>query len=150
MLCFATTFFHLIISIDIDTFAGTIPYIVNAMLLGAMGSLMLSCAVLLVVSWVTIVDGGKAKTTPDWATKFSRISFGLILFTEVVLAFTECIITGDNGAYDGSIDAVKGFLFAGVAASWATVCAKYGMKIAAMLKGGAADNKQSAQIQKFM
>ena len=61
---------------------------------------MLVVGIMLIRSWVAIVDGGKGKRTPPWCDK------GVTATMEDILGIVECLIT-DNGSFRGNVKAVK-------------------------------------------
>jgi len=147
---FAITCIHLLLCIDIDGHADRLPYVVLSLLMGAGASLMLVVGVMLIESWVTIVDGGKAKVTPKWCSNGKKLTLTCIFGSEIGLCIIEIMLVPYGGGYNGTANALKGVVFAFWAAVWGGVCAKYGWKITAMLKSGGSASAQSKSIRKFM
>ena len=125
------------------------PYMLLSLLQGYNGAAMVSLAFLLINSWVTIVDGGKAKKTPPWMDKLTKFSISFVIFVEIFLAIVEIIVVPEDVAsYDGTLNAIKGFMFAALCMLWAGICLKYYLKIRAQLKSGAASSGSKA-IKKY-
>ena len=66
------TILHMIICIDINGHADRIPYIPLNLMWSTTASCMMTIGILLVVSWVTVVDGGKTRKTPEVRSCESR------------------------------------------------------------------------------
>ncbi|GMH77552.1 hypothetical protein TL16_g07448 [Triparma laevis f. inornata] len=134
---------HLLICADMDSF------FLFSVLFNEYASGMISLAIMLVSSWVTIVDGGKSKKTPPWVSKLALGSMVTAFTCEIILAALEIFVNTDSiGSFDGNMNAVKGFAFAIVLGIWAAVCIRYYLKISAQLKSGASSSG-SKMIRKY-
>ena len=94
--------------------------------------------VLLVRTWVTIIDGGKSKSTPPWCLWLSRFSFIAVYVFETV--FGQLMRTtgkaADYDVYSNSWPTIaKNSMFLLVVGTWGSLAAVYGLKIAKHLKG---------------
>jgi hypothetical protein len=145
------TVLHMIICIDPAGHADRIPYLLLNVIMSCIASLMVTIGILLVVSWVTIVEGGKSKKTPDWALKVRNVSLAAVYFFEPGFAIVECLVVPFEGGWSGPLNGIKGTIFASICCVWAVICWRFGSKIAGMLKsGGGAAATQAKAIKKFV
>ncbi|GMI41337.1 hypothetical protein TeGR_g7719 [Tetraparma gracilis] len=145
------TVLHMIICIDPAGHADRIPYLLLNFIMSCIASLMVTIGILLVVSWVTIVEGGKSKKTPDWALKARNFSLAAVYFFEPGFAIVECLVVPFEGGWSGPLNGIKGTIFASICCVWAVICWRFGSKIAGMLKsGGGAAATQAKAIKKFV
>ena len=71
-LCISTL--HLICCIDYNAYRGTYTYLFKSVLQGAIAALFIIVGGSLITSWVSVIDGGKAKTTPKWTINLMRFT----------------------------------------------------------------------------
>ncbi|GMI13985.1 hypothetical protein TrVE_jg7429 [Triparma verrucosa] len=139
---------HFVICIDMDSLL-FFPYWFTGMLQGYCGAGMTSLAIMLVSSWVTIVDGGKSKKTPPWVSKLGKASMAVAFTVEVIGSGVEVIVSPESaGTYNGTLNAFKGLTTGFILSIWAGVCFKYYLKIATQLKSGASSSG-SKMIKKY-
>jgi len=96
-------------------------------------------AIILVTGWITVIDGGKTKSTPKWAKWFSRFSYYGIYFSELAGGWFEYRV-GDArkyyGALNGSVNGSKYIVMMFVCFTWGILSWVYGRKISVQLKSG--------------
>ena len=127
-------------------------YNLLSLLQGAFASSLAVMMVILVTSWVSVIDGGKAKTTPPWIIKAGRISMFCFVFGESVGSVVEINVGGaeeDGGAFYGPLNAIKGLAFAINMIIWACICFHYFNKINKQLSGGGSSDG-AAGIKKMI
>jgi hypothetical protein len=106
---------------------------------------LVSLLVILVRSWVTVIDGGKAKVTPKWVNVVGAASLCAFWSFEVGGGIVEWVMVDSvDGGFNGSVNALRGFAFSLNCLMWVVVCMHYYLKISGMLaKGGASAGAKS-------
>ena len=114
---------------------------------------MTNIVVVLATEWVTVVDGGKSRKTPPWASKLKKICIPLVWVSEISLGFIELNI-GEAGnridAYDGSVNAFKCFFNICVFGLYTSICLVYIVKINKQLKLGSGNKKGNKTIKSYL
>ncbi|GMI39629.1 hypothetical protein TeGR_g1923 [Tetraparma gracilis] len=116
-------------------------YSLSYMILASLVSLL----VILVRSWVTVIDGGKAKVTPKWVNVVGAASLCAFWSFEIGGGIVEWVMVDSvDGGFNGSVNALRGFAFSLNCLMWVVVCMHYYLKISGMLaKGGASAGAKS-------
>mmetsp|Transcript_25347 Transcript_25347/g.47623 ORF Transcript_25347/g.47623 Transcript_25347/m.47623 type:complete len:357 (-) Transcript_25347:43-1113(-) len=142
MINLSVSFFHGLCCIDYNAYSGIYSYEVISVFKGYCAAAFILVAALLITSWVSIIDGGKSKKTPKWATNLTYFTAFYGVFSECVLGIIEIQMSEYKGGFDTDVNVFKNLSFALLCMIWAAVSIKYGWKISAQLKaggGGAAD-----------
>ena len=107
--------------------------------------------ILLVTAWITIIDGGKNKTTPNWCRnlEIAVVFYGYVVTTFLsIIGYHICLtdndIPLDQGACeynhypseDGIISGVKKLVYITIFATYGTLSGVYGAKISYQLRSG--------------
>jgi len=107
---------------------------------------------LLVVSWITIVDGGKSKTTPRWARAVYQSAKYSTYIVEISCGILE-YRTGESAVYSAAIDGRVAAIKYLVSVFWyfvgGTLCFVYGQKISNQLKSSKKDVAESPQLKRI-
>jgi hypothetical protein len=91
---------------------------------------LVSLLVILVRSWVTVLEGGKAKITPPWVNYVGGASLFCFWTFEVGGGIAEWAVTGGHGgAFNGNINAIRGFAFSLNCLMWVVICMRNYLKI---------------------
>ena len=115
--------------------------IVWAMIMGVMGACPGHLLIMLVTSWITIIDGGKTMLTPTWAKNLGRFSYITWWLMEIVGSALERT-TGEASKYTFAVNlqivAPKFALGGLIIGIYNVLMLVYGRKISAQLKSGVA------------
>ena len=131
---------HFFLCIDIDCHADRVRLqTARTLMMGICVACPIHLAVMLVTAWITIIDGGKNKSTPPWAMWYARISYGLQYIIEVLGGWFEYRVgpAGLNeGALNGNVNSVKYVHHMYICIVWGSLSWIYGRKITTQLKTG--------------
>lgn len=141
MINLSVSFFHGLCCIDYNAYSGIYSYEVISVFKGYCAAAFILVAALLITSWVSIIDGGKSKKTPKWATNLTYFTAFYGVFSECVLGIIEIQMSEYKGGFDTDVNVFKNLSFALLCMIWAAVSIKYGWKISAQLKAGGGGGK---------
>jgi hypothetical protein len=138
----------LVFAVDMDGYAGRLPWAVHEFCLMVMtGPAPSAIIVELVNSWITIVDGGKSKKTPQWAKYVARFELSLYMIVtilDIVLGFTSPLARRYSTGYDVTFGSTFTSYFKGqFQMIYTGLLIVYGRKISASLK--TADKKDAPE-----
>jgi hypothetical protein len=143
--------------IDMNFWAGLFDYKAAKLFNGLIICFMIKVVLDIVKSWVSIVDGGKTKTTPPWIISLGRGMMALLIFCEVPLAVLESVLVPFprddkyEGSFSGVINSLKGIGLIVVSGTYAYICTIYGNKITAQLaSGGSGSGDANKKLVKYM
>ena len=147
---FITTL-HLICCVDYNAYRATYNYTIITVLKGAIAALLIIVGGSLITSWVSVIDGGKAKTTPKWCINLMRFTYFLSFFSECGLGIVEVQVAenGYKGGFESTVNFIKNAMFAILMAVWVAVAVSYGKKISTMLQAGGGGQAEKT-IQKYL
>jgi len=142
LICMLGSFNHVILSIDVDNAAGRLPIWLTDIFMALNFVCATSCNAILIISWVTVIDGGKNRKTPFWARMLKNWSIAASFTFEIGCSLLErttgrAATFGSNTiAANGDIMSFKYLINAIVMTVYGIICFKYGRKITRMLRHG--------------
>ena len=144
--------FHAIRCIDPSGYAGRLQIKnIHTLATGFCVAGPIHVGLMLVTSWITIIDGGKKKRAPRWARVLYNLGVWSSYASELGLGLLEYRMPAlnDSGALDGAITGVKYLVSVLWCVVYCILCFLYGMRISNMLKGKGEINPQAKRIRKM-
>ena len=144
-------FVHVITCLDSDSYSGVVPYLMVSSFKGIGSACSMTIVILMVRSWVTIVDSGKAQVEPRWCALSGKFSIFWIFFGEVVFSFVESLVgpSAGHGGFDGTMNAIKSMMMAFVLLYYFGLCFHYARKISKAIGAGGSGNDATKVIKKY-
>ena len=141
---------HSIMNIDQRGWHGWGPIWMRTTMSGFLTAAAIHIAITLVTGWITLIDGGKAKKTPQWAVNLKRFCYFGLYVIETVLGNLQYHV-GMSANYemymDGTVVAIKNGWYCFTVLIYAFVGLHYGRKITQQLRTGS--RKKSASEKRL-
>jgi len=133
------SFLHMFMCVDPAGWAGRLPFWLVAFFQGLSASCAYLVCVILVTSWIAIIDGGKSRKPPKWAVVTRNVCVASMFLHDCALCVVEVFVgdaADDLGAIDGTTNAVKSGIFIVLILVYFQLTIRYALKITKTLRGG--------------